>query len=89
MAYQPLAAPAINDPIAQELLRYISRELQRVADAMQESEQFVPFTVLHVEPKKLKEGMLVFADGTNWDPGSGRGLYLYNDGAWGQVYATV
>jgi hypothetical protein len=36
----------------------------------------------HVAPAKPREAMLRFADGTDWDPGSGRGLYQYVSGAW-------
>lgn len=39
-------------------------------------------TVLYAEPAKLYEGLFAFADGTDWDPGSGRGLYQYVSGAW-------
>jgi hypothetical protein len=36
----------------------------------------------HNEPPKPLEGMLVLADGTDWDPGSGEGFYGYRGGAW-------
>ena len=39
-------------------------------------------TVLYAEPLKLYEGLFAFADGTEWDPGSGRGLYQYVSGGW-------
>lgn len=39
-------------------------------------------TVLYAEPIRLYEGLFAFADGTEWDPGSGRGLYQYVSGAW-------
>jgi hypothetical protein len=26
--------------------------------------------------------MVRYADGTNWNPGAGKGLYLYNGTAW-------
>lgn len=35
-----------------------------------------------VAPSKPREGMIRFADGTSWNPGSGRGLYQYVSGAW-------
>jgi hypothetical protein len=37
--------------------------------------------VLNAEPDKPQVGQIVFADGTNWNPGSGRGLYYY-DSSW-------
>lgn len=33
------------------------------------------------EPSPVVEGMLAYADGTNWNPGSGRGFYKYI-GSW-------
>lgn len=33
-------------------------------------------------PVNPEEGMIVRADGTNWDPGSGRGYYGYDNGNW-------
>ena len=37
--------------------------------------------VLYVEPKKKREGLIVIADGTSWNPGSGAGTYVYRSGA--------
>lgn len=42
-------------------------------------------TVLYAEPTRLFEGLFAFADGTEWDPGSGRGLYQYVAGAWAKL----
>jgi hypothetical protein len=36
----------------------------------------------HAPPARLIEGTFAFADGTYWDPGSGRGLYQYVSGSW-------
>ena len=44
--------------------------------------QVVQFQVLHVEPERPRQGMVVFADGTNWDPSDGEGLYVYKSGGW-------
>lgn len=41
--------------------------------------------ILAVAPEKPYEGMLVGADGTNWDPGSGRGAYEYINGGWAKL----
>lgn len=55
-------------------------EFERVLNGLE-----APFThelidVLNEEPGRKLAGkvMLCFADGTNWDPGFGRGLYLYD-----------
>lgn len=31
--------------------------------------------ILYAEPSKLFAGMIVYADGSDWDPGSGEGVY--------------
>ena len=36
----------------------------------------------HAPPAKVTEGLFQFADGTDWNPGSGRGLYQYVSGVW-------
>jgi hypothetical protein len=41
---------------------------------------FITLKVHHVAPKKPRKGQVVYADGTNWDPGSGEGLYVYKAG---------
>lgn len=40
------------------------------------------FTETNVAPTKTDQGMLRYADGTNWDPGDGAGLYQFNGSAW-------
>lgn len=37
---------------------------------------------LNVEPAKPREGDLRYADGSDWDPGSGAGLYRFTAGSW-------
>lgn len=41
----------------------------------------VTMTVATAAPSGVN-GMLAYADGTSWNPGSGAGLYLYKAGAW-------
>ncbi len=38
--------------------------------------------VLYAVPKKLREGLIVIADGTSWNPGAGAGTYVYRSDAW-------
>lgn len=44
--------------------------------------RIVQFESLHAEPEKPRAGMLVYADGVNWDPGNGEGHYGYNGTDW-------
>lgn len=40
------------------------------------------FYKTHVEPARLQDEMIRNADGTDWNPGSGEGLYQRLSGAW-------
>lgn len=42
--------------------------------------------ILHVEPARPTEAMVVYADGTNWNPGHGAGLYEYNSIGWTPLF---
>lgn len=47
------------------------------------SQDIIQLTPLAVEPVKKRTGLIAYADGTNWDPGKGEGLYFYDStGAW-------
>lgn len=37
---------------------------------------------LGAEPDKRTDGMVVYANGSDWDPGSGAGVYCREAGAW-------
>ena len=76
-AYEPLPAPAEYDA------RYLMDELRSIANTLHSivtnSISLVP---RNVEPRKVYEGLIVYADGTDWNPGSGKGVYVYNGTAW-------
>jgi hypothetical protein len=78
MPYFPRPTPRAD---AQELSTWVGEELRNVARAFQESEQ-TQYTVLHVAPDRPREGIVVRADGTDWNPGGGAGFYGYVSGAW-------
>ena len=60
---------------------YVHRALTQIAEALEAIED-VQLPVLHVEPAKRNEGQLALADGTDWDPGSGAGVYRWDGAAW-------
>ena len=76
--YMPGTPP--TDPAA--LSNYLLLEQQKIAKAMLESNQFLYLDMSYVAPKKPRDGMVVLADGTSWNPGSGGGYYGYRAGAW-------
>lgn len=81
MVFIPTQAPEASTDEGRALAKWVEQELQRLTQALQEDEG-VPLNELHVAPTKPREGQSVLADGTDWDPGSGRGPYMYVNGAW-------
>ena len=77
MLYQPDQAPENIDSLA----RYVHTELMRVA-AVLELAVVRSVEFQDVEPTRAKDGMVCAADGTNWNPGSGQGVYVYYGAAW-------
>lgn len=78
--YIPLAVPLEYDSV------FMSNELQRISNAIRELES--PVIILSpqaVAPERVKEGMVMNADGTNWNPGAGAGLYEYTGGSWNKL----
>lgn len=64
--------------------QWLYDELQRIA-----SEMYRPtastYETLHVAPERPQEGMVATADGTDWNPGAGAGIYQYRAGAWNRL----
>lgn len=69
-------------------LRTAFRALQ---EGLERAKPYDTLRVLHAAPSKVFAGMLVNADGTDWNPGSGAGLYLRNEAntAWNLVGLAV
>jgi hypothetical protein len=63
--------------------RFLQEEFSRIEAALRYLEvESLRLTPSHVEPFRKFEGDVYNADGTDWDPGSGAGLYQYLSGAW-------
>jgi hypothetical protein len=76
-AVEPFSGPASPEAIAE----YLQRQLQRIEVALSLGVvREVEF--LSVEPSKVYDGLIRGADGTNWNPGAGQGVYAYYGGAW-------
>lgn len=73
MRYQP--SPALPEETRDEF--------RRIADNFKRPDvEGVILAELNAVPAKVFEGLTVRADGTNWNPGAGRGVYCYQGGAW-------
>jgi hypothetical protein len=77
MRYSPSQATPSDIP---NLVRYLFRELTRVGNVIEGNAPVAP--TLNVEPERPEEGVMVIADGVNWNPGSGNGLYIYLNSSW-------
>lgn len=78
--YHPRLVPAdVTD--VEKLIEFIQSELRFLAVKLQ-SEKYTQLISSAVAPVKPREGMIVLADGSNWDPGSGAGFYGYYGGSW-------
>lgn len=65
----------------EDIRRFVEEELDKlgaIVNALVDGE----LEESHVAPGKPRNGMLRYADGTNWDPGSGKGIYHYDGTSW-------
>ena len=78
------APEQISSDDAREIAAWAMREFSKIQRVMEIAiARNVEF--LNAEPDKLREGMVRGADGTNWDPGSGQGVYAYYNSAWNKL----
>lgn len=80
MAFEVGPPPGTNS--VADALEYVFEELQKVRDEFESARDILYLVERHTEPEKPREGMIALADGSDWDPGSGRGVYVYLSGAW-------
>lgn len=86
MPYIPSLLPRQSDSNLQELVKALEEEFLSIQRAVQEFEVVQLLTQFR-EPKRPRDGMLAVADGVEWDPGLGPGLYFFWSGTWEQVLA--
>ena len=83
MRYNPKQA---NPQDWEALKRYIEEELRQIALTFKHLDsETMTLAELHVAPIKPQEGICAYADGTDWNPGAGTGLYQYRNGSWVKV----
>lgn len=69
-------------PTSELTLEWLIEELRRIQASQPEVFEVV---FLNGAPAKPREGMVVGADGTNWNPGGGKGVYAYYSGSWNKL----
>lgn len=68
-----------NKPSQEELLEFTFRELQKIQSELLSPVNIFRLSVTTVAPQKPRGGDIYRADGTLWNPGSGKGVYWYDD----------
>lgn len=66
------------------LARWLSQAMADIARALRQPQVLVlQLDVLHAEPDRPQDGMVVCADGSDWNPGgTGAGIYARIGGSW-------
>lgn len=72
-------ARPIEAKTVEVLRKIVEEELRNVGQAT--VDDFLELTITYVEPTKRFAGLVVYADGTLWDPGAGEGIYRWSLGA--------
>ncbi len=73
-SFLPGQPPSVKPELG-AITAYIRRLEQRILSAFSKQSGYDDLTYLTAEPARYWAGMIVLADGTNWDPGSGEGAY--------------
>ena len=69
----------------ESLRRYLEEELLAISRNFSETTA-LDLRPIHAPPLRPREGMIVFADGTDWNPGgTGKGVYTFLSGAWSKL----
>lgn len=80
-APRPVTPPVVSDPEIQSVLDWAQAMFKDVQSQQNDAEQ-LELRPRFVAPQNPREGMIVYADGTTWNPGQGEGVYVYTNGAW-------
>lgn len=68
--------------IAGDAPQWYVNEQRKLQEVLNGPVDGIVLNTLTAQPKKLKEGLTVLADGTSWNPGAGQGVYTYYAAAW-------
>lgn len=79
MEYNPRSPPPINN--LEELQKWVEDELRLLALALAETTA-LDLRPINAAPTRPRDGMIVYADGVNFNPGAGAGTYERRAGAW-------
>lgn len=64
---------------------YLAREFGNVANGFNDPANSLQLNPLGVAPGKPRTGLVVYANGSTWNPGAGAGVYVYTGAAWSKL----
>jgi hypothetical protein len=73
---------AINPQTLESLAESLRVELDKLALQASQPTDYVALKTLYAAPSRIFDGMIVKADGTTWNPGSGAGVYARVGATW-------
>jgi len=79
-AYQPGQIPL--GASLEDLKRWLATELPRITASQTAAVDKVQLQTLYAPPARYGDGTTVLADGTQWNPGAGQGVYTFYAGSW-------
>ena len=82
MQFQSSTLPAELTP--DSVAKWVEENFLTLARAMAEQSE-VELRPIYAPPSNPREGMIVYADGTEWNPGSGKGVYVFTGAAWSKL----
>lgn len=65
--------------------KYLNNELLKIEESLISQKDLLSLSTTNVAPSKVDEGDIRFADGADWNPGAGAGIYAYHSGAWNKL----
>ena len=68
----------------QQLPDYLFSELNKLGDVVFNLDTF-RLESTHVEPVKSRDGDIRYADGTDWNPSGGEGIYAFFNNTWNKL----
>jgi hypothetical protein len=70
--YQPGHVP--DDP--KQIAYALRQEFSALKAGLEDAAPFHQLQILHRAPQRIRAGMVCYFDGTDYDPGSGEGVYV-------------
>jgi hypothetical protein len=72
----------IQGATVDDLRRSMQYELDKLASSLSQPVEYAALKTLYASPSRIFDGMIVKADGTTWNPGSGAGVYCRVVSSW-------